>query len=131
MDNAMRNILDAAREYGFFVDRGDPAAVDFTSANFTKDNAWHELNLSSIIPEHAHGIVFSLTVQANAIAKLVTFREPGNAHAQNASKARTIVANMRHQLDCVCVISADRKIEYRAAVAIYEYLEFTVKGWWF
>jgi len=32
-----------------FVDRGDPAAVDFDETDLTMDNTWRDLDLSSLV----------------------------------------------------------------------------------
>ena len=57
MDNAMKAILDAAREYGFFQHRADVADYDWTTADFTPLGVWHDLDLTSIVPEHAHAVL--------------------------------------------------------------------------
>lgn len=131
IDNVMRNILDAAREYGFFVDRGDPVNVDWAVGDFIKDNAWRELDLSSIVPEHAHGVLFTAHIRATAVDKYFNLRENGNANVRNTSFIRTQVANIRIAVDLSCPCSAARKVDYRVVDATVNFLNVTVKGWWF
>lgn len=131
MDNVMRDIINAAREYGFFVDRGDPANHDFQVGDFIKDNTWRELDLSSIVPENAHGVLFTVFLRATVIDKPFGIRRAGNVNIRNASFIRTQVANIRISLDLSCPCSVDRKIEYLATDGTINFLNLTVKGWWF
>lgn len=131
MDNVMRDVILAAREYGMFVDRGDPLNVDMAVGDFTKDSAWHELDLSAIVPEHAHGILFTVVTSLNVTNRTITFRRDGNVNVRNTSSLRIQVANIRLHADLTCPISEDRKIEYQIIAAAWTILNFTVKGWWF
>lgn len=127
----MQAILNAAREYGFFVDRGDPVAFDWDTNDFTKDSTWRELDLSGIVPEHAHGVLFAVVVKSTAVDKSFGLRSKGNANSINASFIRTVVANLRHSADLACPCNADRKIDYLAGGAVWPILNLAVKGWWY
>lgn len=122
---------DYMKQQGFFVDRGDPVNDDFVVGDFVKDNNWHELDLSAIVPEHAHGVLFQFVYRNTLVDKGVSFRTKGNVNVRNLSTQRALVANIRHQGDFACPCDpTDRKLEYRVDPNT-DFLNFTVKGWWF
>ena len=46
------------------VNRGDPDAYDFTLGDFIRDSAWHDLDLSAIIPVGTRAIIFNTQLQS-------------------------------------------------------------------
>lgn len=131
IDNVMRNILDAAREYGFFVDRGDPGSPDYIKVQFTTDGNWHTLDLSHIVPEHAKAVSVNLFLAANLINKFARFKKHGQINAFNRAGINTQTAAVNTEGDLTIIIDEDRKIEYQIANAFWFTISFTVKGWWF
>lgn len=113
-----------------FIDRGDPITVDFDKADFTLDDAWHELDLSGIVPEGATGIAFTVTVFNTAVGKFVRFRRAGNIREKNITEIGTQVANLFYGNDGVVSVNTDRKIEYKMSGAGWIVINMTVKGWW-
>jgi len=114
-----------------FVDRGDPAAYDFTSTAFTKDSAWHELDLSGIIPTNVKAVAVSIVVSNTTAGKLFRLRTNGNANTMNNAIINTQVALLFYGSDLIVAPDANRKIEYFATSAGWLTINFTVKGWWF
>lgn len=113
-----------------FIDRGDPAAPDFTEPNFTQDFAWHDLDLSGIVPDGAQGVLLGINVASLTVAKLIEFRKDGNSNTFNVSSIITQVASTAITADLSCPISSDRKLEYRVHTVLWHILNLTVKGWW-
>lgn len=113
-----------------FVDRGDPAAVDFAVGDLTKDGAWHDLDLSGIIPAGASGVLLRVLISANALHKIVFIRKKGNANDENSFLAITGAAGVLLANDGVVPLPASRILEYNITVAVWVTLNFTVAGWW-
>lgn len=112
-----------------FIDRGDPVFYDFVIQQLVADGAWHELDLSGIIPEGAQAVSLSLAFSATVTNRAVYFRKNGNANAFNSFIAQTIVALINHTAHGVVALSTDRKIDYRIHTDFNE-VYITVAGWW-
>lgn len=114
-----------------FVDRGDPADYDFVSAVLTKDGAWHELDLSSIVPLNAKGVALSVRAANDYIDKTVMFRKHGNVNLVAVSRFANQVARAFYETDCQCPLDDDRKIDYFFTAGGWSIITITVKNWWF
>ena len=114
-----------------FVDRGDPAARDFVTGDFTTDGNWHDLDLSGIIPAGAKGICFICYIKDDLAAVFIDFRKKGNVNEENKSTIRSEAAGLWRYEDLTCAVSTDRKIEYKSTVTTFDFIRMTVKNWWF
>lgn len=123
--------LDYVRQQGIYIYRGDPAVVDFDEVDFTTDVAWHELNLSAIVPEHAKAVSVKLIISAVANRQFAHFRRAGQANNINVSSVITQVAGLEIHGDLTIPVDSDRKIEYMFANVAWIKIRFTVKGWWY
>lgn len=124
-------LLEEVRRNGnFFYDRGDPAAYDFTLANFTTDNNWHDLDLSAIVPSGAKAVAIQILIQDDALNSHIQFRKKGNTNVYNRSYLNTIVINLWHNLDIIVACDDNRVIEYRASNVVFTGINLTIKGWW-
>ena len=113
-----------------YHDRGDPSAYDYTLANLTTDGAWHDLDLSSIVPAGATAVNLSIWIKDDLINKGLLFRKNGNTNPYAREELRTQTANI-HNTGCVIVVcDANRKIEYAATNVIWTEINITVTGWW-
>lgn len=122
--------LEYVRIKGMFVDRGDPAAADYVLGDFTRDNTWYELDLSGIVPANAKAVSVTLLMASPILGKQAFFRKHGNANARNVSVAYTQVNNVRVGHDLVIPVDTDRKIDYLFQAG-FNFINFTVKGWWY
>lgn len=113
-----------------FVDRGDPASNDFAGADFTKDNNWHNLDLSGIVPAGAKAVLVRALCTSTSINRSFLLRKDGNANSINWVQYRCTVANVPYTADAVCPISTARKLEYRVTHTDLYTIYLTVKGWW-
>lgn len=113
-----------------FVDRGDPASVDFGVSDFTVSEAWKDLDLSSIIPTNTKAISALLNFQAPSNSEYVYLRTKGNSNEINKSAIRTQVANVQQELDCIIYTGGKTSIQYWGPTTNFSVLNFTVKGWW-
>jgi len=95
------------------IDRGDTNAPDFDTTYFTRDSAWHELDLSGQIPAEAKFIYFSLylvnTIVTQARARL---RPHGNTNAYNVVEFWASRTNSNFSISGLVALSPDCKIDY-------------------
>lgn len=124
-------VLARVRIDGMFVDRGDAPANDFVLGDLTTDGGWHTLDLSGIVPEHAHGIALQVLALNTAVNRSVKFRTRGNVNDFNRSFIVTQTAVIISAADCVVIPNANREIEYSASVGGWLLINICVKGWWF
>lgn len=113
-----------------YIDRGDPAAFDFVKIDFTRDGAWHDLDLSSIVPAGAKAVNIRLEYNEFLASKHMQFRKNGNSNSKNVLIFKTsTVLGTRHNSGIVAC-DDDRIIEYKAdASATWMTLNLTVLGW--
>ena len=113
-----------------FIDRGDPAAADFDQTGLTYDNAWHDLDLSGIVPANAVAVAFLVVNKVNAIGTGTWIRQKGNANDFNLYLQIHQVANTFLVTDGVCPIGSDGLLEYKFSPIPYTGTQITIKGWW-
>lgn len=117
-------------KFHLFVDRGDPSVVDFTLTDFIRDNAWHSLDLSAIIPTIAREIKFHLKFEATQKDEQILFRKHGNVNEINITGCRTKQTD-KHQYKTILVSPNDsRKIDYKATSNNITVIDLTVRAWW-
>lgn len=114
-----------------FVDRGDPAAWDFVTGDFTKDNAWHDLDLSGIVPALAKAVLLRLYVASAALGKSFLLRKDGNTNALSAVQISPTVTGVAFSSNPSCPVSTARKLEYKVTDANINQAYLCVMGWWF
>lgn len=113
------------------TDRGDPAAYDFTTVDFTTNGAWHDLDLSGVVPAGAKTVCLGMHIADNIPGVDFYLRKNGNANAVNQTWMEILVANAYVHADAIVQIDTDRKIEYWASNTTWSAIFLTVKGWWF
>lgn len=114
---------------GFFF-RGDIAAFDWTVVDFTADNAWHDLDLSGIVPAGTRCVMFRLDLRDNLVGRTFWLRRDGNVNVHNASGIVTQVANVYNRIQLVCPCSINRMVEYKVPVGGIDIINLVVVGWW-
>jgi len=129
------NIMTAwAKAQGYltagFVDRGDPAAADFITGDFVIDTAWHEFDLSTIVPEHAKAITFYLYWSSDSIGRYAKFRKHGNVNDKAIAAVTTSSAWVPIIGDLTVAVDTNRKIDYYFTAGVAQTISMTVKGWW-
>lgn len=116
-----------------YIDRGDPAIVDFIIGAFTTDGNWHELDLSAIVPENAKAISATVNLKAGNVLSEFGIRIHGNANDESRSRAIIQVADLLFAADFICGVNTDRKIDYKSTpdfLSIWGIIDLTIKGWW-
>jgi len=118
---------------GRFVPRNsDAAAYDFTLANFTIDTAWHDLDLSAIVPAGAIAVLVQWGVRNSTNADIaVALRRNGMTNTIEIVYGRSIAVNVISPYNLMVPCDANRVIEYRITnVGTWDYLSMIVTGWW-
>lgn len=118
-----------AYEQPSFVDRGDPAAFDFSVVDFTTDGVWHSLDISSIVPEGASAVVIRTRIFDNLSGQYFVLRRHGLANDICTFVSRTYVASAF--IDGLAVISLDssRLVDYRCSNTVWSSIDIVVNGW--
>lgn len=114
-----------------YVDRGNAPAYDFVMGDFVKDGAWHDLDLSSIVPAGAKGVALHLIMAASTISEAVWFRKKGYPDLYNTSVTYVQVAGLINSADKVVALDENRIIEYMITPDTWYTLSVHVKCWWF
>jgi len=127
-------VLEKVAEVGYlttsYVDRGGTDSPDFSLGDFIGDLSWNDLDLSAIVPEGAKAVAFSMAGMGSWASSAAKFRKKGNTYGFNVTSFVTPVADIEHSGDCMCGISADRKIQYNLLDVGWDDFYLTVKGWW-
>ena len=113
-----------------YVDRGDPAAYDFAKEDLTIDGAWHDLDLSGIVPVCAKAVLLIGHVEGNAVDWKMNFREKGNVNEVNHADMETIRANVTRHRSLIVAVDTNRVIQYNADNEAWTHLDLAVRGWW-
>jgi hypothetical protein len=121
--------LANAKNYQKYVDRGDPATYDFDLSSLITDGAWHDLNLSSIVPAGAKAVHLRVEISDDVPNSVVRFRKNGNTNIHNAGVLKTQVANQEIDKDIIVSCDANRIIEYLATNTTWTGIWIWVRGW--
>jgi len=113
-----------------YVDRGPLSGFDWELGDFTRDGAWHDHDLSAVVPAGAKAVLFQCFVRAPGVNMLFTMKKKGMGPAWYSARATTMVANLSTVEDLICACDTDRKIEYNATALTWTLIRLTVKGWW-
>lgn len=111
-----------------YVDRGDPSAFDFTQATLTINAAWHDLDLSSIVPAGAKAVHLAVWVNDNATYQECHIRSKGNVNEISVLTARTQVANIDSSIEGIVAVGATRVVQYLVDTGT-NFVLILVKGW--
>lgn len=112
-----------------YVDRGDPATVDFSVGDFITDESWHDLDLSAIVPAGAPTVFMALEVEDGQAENYIKFRKKGNTNSENVQEIRTQVAGIRNTMTGLVSLDTDRKLEYMTTATTWTRINLTVRGW--
>lgn len=121
--------LPAVNAGMLFVDRGDPSSVDFAVGDFTKDDTWRDLDLSSIVPAGAKGIIITCDIVGSATNQPAKFRKKSNSNTYNVLKGYVGAGGGRDSIYGVVFCDVDRVIQYLMNSGLSQ-ADFTVCGWY-
>lgn len=106
-------------------------SVDFEKdTHLITDDAWHELDISSIVGVGAKAVLFHLRGESNDISGCVRLKNKSQAGFATHCTLRLQVAGHPIAGHYVVAVGADRIIEYKIENIVWIMLLLTVKGWW-
>lgn len=100
------------------IARGDPSNYDWITANFTKDNTWRELDLSSIIPLGTKWVFMKMYVTGTTADDYAQFRKKGHTNYRAIISTRIQIGGVSIEKIEPVEVSTDRKLEYRVKSSI-------------
>ena len=115
---------------GTYVDRGDPAAYDYTQATLTTDGTWRDLDLSGIVPAGAKAVSINLLLADDVAGSFFALRKNGNTNAflQTPFYIQVVGRLSGHTVTVAC--DTNRVIEYFASNLTWSTITIVVNGWW-
>jgi len=122
--------LGASSGIDHYVDRGDPAVMDFLVGDFTTDGVWQDLDLSAICPAGARAVHIWGYMKNVAANREMRFRKKGNVNEINILVQYIQVANQDLCFDGRVELDAARFIQYRATNCAWATIRLAVRGWW-
>lgn len=129
----MQWLIDIIKEWiglnaGYFF-RGDISAWDFTLVDFVRDENWHELDLSAIVPEGAKAVLLKVVVESVFEDKKFDLRAHGQIYNYNTCAIFTPKSSVRIGGVYLVPCDADRKIDYEAYSTGFTTINVIVVGW--
>lgn len=124
MREAMKGLVE------MYVDRGDPAVYDFAKEDLTKDGAWHDLDLSNIVPAGAKAVLLVGHVEGNGSDWTIRFRKNGNTNEINHGGMETLRPNVERCRMMDVAVDTNRVVEYNADNQAWATLDLAVRAWW-
>jgi len=111
-----------------FIHRDEPDGFDFTLTNFTRNAAWHTLDLSSIIPVGTVGVNIFCRIDTASTNQHITFRKEAAATSYNNVSAQIESGNNKVVINALIACTVARTIQYKASTNLTE-INFTVCDW--
>ena len=115
---------------GGYADRGDPVSADYDKGDLIRDNNWHEMDLSAIVPSGVKAILVHIRLLSVMGGKVFRLKKLGTSGSYNTAITSTHVSNINDYADKIVSLDDDRKIEYRTSLDPWTVIQVTVKGWW-
>lgn len=115
---------------GGYVDRGSVASWDYQTSSFTRNGAWHDLDLSSIITDSdAKAAVLHIGIRASSIGLFAYFKKKGHTLAEMSKMIQ--VVNSYTFFQCNIGLDSNQTIEYYFNnSANWNAIFLNVVGWW-
>jgi hypothetical protein len=129
VDIVKQLVIDALGIPPCYIDRGDPSDHDFQLIDFTRDGAWHELDLSAIVPAGVSCVSARISISGNSSQQGFAIRKHGNSNDLNVSYTATQWGSVPIHEDIIFACDTNRIIEYRSNVNLTT-INLTIKGWW-
>jgi hypothetical protein len=111
-----------------YVYREGAVGYDYEGADFTCDGAWHDLDLSAIVPNTAKAIVLQIVFHNGTTANAeCDFRKNGAADDYNNTRLLAQVSPLNFGATIIVPCDENQVIEYYMTANNVTYL--TVAGW--
>lgn len=112
------------------IERSGTASYDFDVSDFTADAAWHDLDLSGILPVGTYAFLVAIVTQCDAAGERFVLIKKGNSAYENKFQTRSQIANVKNDGYGIVFCDSNRKCEYLLDVATWALLNIVIIGWW-
>ena len=112
-----------------FYNRADIVNPDYIATDLTKDDAWHELDLSDIVGKSKSLVFIKTYLNTNVGDKYLKLRTNGYSNNTNIACCCTQVAEKTCTHTLIVFTDNAGKIEYSASVATWNTLTLAIRGW--
>lgn len=116
-------------DFSLYVDRGDPAFPDFSLVQLITDGAWHDLDLSGIVPVGTKFVDISTIMQQALPDATLIYRAKGNTNQQNSLRQQTQASGILISIRGFVLVDTNRVIEYWASNVTWSVMNTTICGW--
>jgi hypothetical protein len=121
--------LDALGEG--WQERSSASAVDYAIGDLEKNSAWHDLDLSSIVPAGAKAVRIFVQIKATEANDEFKIRKNGRSDEYIIDGLRTQAASVEKWGTLEIACDTSRVIEYWATnVELWTTINLTVVGWY-
>ncbi len=112
-----------------WVDRGDVANADFVFGDLTKDDAWHDMDLSGIIGTGNKLVLIAGYVQANDAGRRLLIQTKSTDSSFNLAGCYTQEASIYRYVSYWVNPDTDSIVRYMATSGGWVVMSLTVRGW--
>ena len=113
-----------------FVFRGSVSAWDKEGAGFVQDGAWHEWDLSAIVPDGAKAVMMRVALIDDTPGIQLAFRPAGETGANVRTKFYVQTAGVSYDTVAPVIVTSARKVDYLAINTTWDMIAAVVLGWW-
>lgn len=112
------------------IDRGDPGSDDFVLGDLTTDGAWHDLDLSAIVPAAAKEVKIKIIIQDDLVNGYFEVSTKGHSNIENVGVMRVQVANQKLSAQWTIPFNNyPQIIQYKASNVTWTLIEICVMSW--
>lgn len=111
-----------------YVARAEQTAYDYDQTSLTKDGAWHDLDLSAIIPASAKLVLLRVGASYTAGGSYFRIGKQGDTNSFSVVNVATQVANIINEQTALVPV-VNQKIRYWCTAVSFSSLRLLVLGW--
>lgn len=108
----------------------DPVAWEFELTGLIEDDAWHDLDLSALLPPSAVSVIMSIEFAASSAGVDIKFRKNGLSNVFDSQQLRNQVANIIIKTQMVVNCDTSRVIEYILDSPNTTIVNIAITGWY-
>jgi len=125
------DIMFFSRPVGLtYDDRGDVESEDFSVGDLTKDDNWHDLDLSGIIAVNTKLVILKVYGATSANKGYIYFKTKGHTTGKNRHGLCINVVGAAYITSFAIHPDANGKVQYNVlSTATYSALDITVCSW--
>jgi len=111
-----------------YVQRAEQAAYDYDQTTLTKDGAWHDLDLSAIVPTSAKLVLLRVGASYTAPGNYFRIGKQGDTNSFSVVNVATQLSNIINEQTALVPL-VNGKIRYYCSAVSFSLLRLLVLGW--